>query len=64
MKFDGFPGEKEILSLKLANGVGWLTTHHLIIQKETHNLRLNFGTSQLAILRQQLKQLIKGEASV
>ena len=39
MKFDGFPGEKTILSYKLANGVGWLTTHRLIIQKETHNPR-------------------------
>jgi hypothetical protein len=34
MKFDGFPGEKTILSYKLANGVGWLTTHRLIIQQE------------------------------
>jgi hypothetical protein len=46
MKFDGFPGEKTILSFKLANGVGWLTTHRLIIQKETHNQRLNIMDSQ------------------
>jgi hypothetical protein len=41
MKFDGFPGEKTILSCKLANGVSWLTTHRLIIQQEKHNPRLN-----------------------
>jgi len=39
MKFDGSPGEKTILSFKLANGVGWLTNHRLIIQQETHNPR-------------------------
>jgi hypothetical protein len=41
MKFDGFPGEKTILSYKLANGVGWLTTHRLIIQQEKHNPKYN-----------------------
>lgn len=46
MKFDGFPGEKEILSYKLANGVGWLTTHRLIIQQEKHNPRLNIMERQ------------------
>jgi len=46
MKFDGFPDEKEILSFKLANGVGWLTTHRLIIQKETFNPRLNIMERQ------------------
>ena len=46
MKFDGIPEEKEILSYKLANGVGWLTTHRLIIQKETHNPRLNIMEGQ------------------
>ena len=46
MKFDGFPGEKTILSYKLANGVGWLTTHRLIIQKEKHNPRLNIMERQ------------------
>jgi hypothetical protein len=46
MKFDGFPGEKTILSFKLANGVGWLTTHRLIIQKEMHNPRLNIMERQ------------------
>jgi hypothetical protein len=40
MKFDGFSGEKTILSFKLANGVSWLTTHRLIIQQEKHNPRL------------------------
>jgi hypothetical protein len=39
MKFDGLPNEKEILSCKLANGVGWLTTDRLIIQQEKHNAR-------------------------
>jgi len=51
MKFDGFPGEKTILSYKLANGVGWLTTHRLIIQQEAahgrkssiHNLTRNMS---------------------
>ena len=46
MKFDGFPGEKTILSFKLANGVGWLTTHRLIIQQEKHNPRLNIMERQ------------------
>jgi len=46
MKFDGFPGEKTILSFKLANGVGWLTTHRLIIQKETLNPRFNIMEGQ------------------
>ena len=46
MKFDGFPGEKSILSFKLANGVGWLTTHRLIIQQDKHNQRLNIIESQ------------------
>jgi hypothetical protein len=46
MKFDGFPEEKTILSYKLANGVGWLTTHRLIIQKETHNPRFNIMERQ------------------
>jgi hypothetical protein len=41
MKFDGLPGEKEILSCKLANGVGWLITHRLIIQKEKYNARFD-----------------------
>jgi hypothetical protein len=46
MKFDGLPGEKEILSCKLANGVGWLTTHRLIIQKEKHNARFDILARQ------------------
>ena len=46
MKFDGFPGEKEILSFKLANGVGWLTTHRLIIQQEKRNPRFNIVERQ------------------
>ena len=46
MKFDGFPGEKTLLSFKLANGVGWLTTHRLIIQQEKHNPRLNIMEKQ------------------
>ncbi|MGD0996565.1 MAG: hypothetical protein ABR909_13720 [Candidatus Bathyarchaeia archaeon] len=46
MKFDGFPGEKTILSFKLANGVGWLTTHRLIIQQEKHDPRFNIMEQQ------------------
>jgi hypothetical protein len=46
MNLDGFSGEKEILSYKLANGVGWLTTHRLIIQQETLNPRLNIVERQ------------------
>lgn len=46
MKFDAFPGEKEILSFRLANGAGWLTTHRLIIQKEKKNLRFNIVEKQ------------------
>ncbi len=41
MKFDGLPNEKELLSCKLANGVGWVTTHRLIIQHEKHNARFD-----------------------
>jgi hypothetical protein len=46
MKLDGLPGEKTILSFKLANGAGWLTTHRLIIQKETLNPRFNIMERQ------------------
>jgi hypothetical protein len=46
MKLGRFHGEKEILSYKPANGIGWLTTHHLIIQQEKHNLRINIMESQ------------------
>ena len=46
MKFDGFPEEKTLLSLKLTNGVGWLTTHRLIIQQEKHNPRFNIMERQ------------------
>jgi hypothetical protein len=46
MKFDGFPREKTNLSFKLTNGVGWLTTHRLIIQKETLNPRFNIMERQ------------------
>jgi hypothetical protein len=64
MKFDGFPGEKEILSFKLINGVGWLTTHRLIIQQETHNPRLNIMERQdpeMYLLRNFDKAEIKSE---
>jgi hypothetical protein len=64
MKFDGFPEEKTILSFKLANGVGWLTTHRLIIQKETHNQRLNIMERQdpeMYLLRDFEKAEIKDE---
>jgi hypothetical protein len=64
MKFDGFPSEKTILSYKLANGVGWLTTHRLIIQKETLNPRLNIMERQdpeMYLLRDFEKAEIKGE---
>jgi hypothetical protein len=64
MKFDGFPGEKTILSFKLANGAGWLTTHHLIIQKETHSPRFNVMERQdpeMYLLRDFEKAEIKGE---
>ncbi|MGD0996417.1 MAG: hypothetical protein ABR909_12955 [Candidatus Bathyarchaeia archaeon] len=64
MKFDGFPEEKTILSFRLENGVGWLTTHHLIIQQEKHNLRLNIVERQdpeMYLLRDFDKAEIKGE---
>ena len=64
MKFDGFPGEKTILSCKLANGVSWLTTHRLIIQQETHNPRFNIMERQdpeMYLLRDFDKAEIKGE---
>jgi hypothetical protein len=64
MKFDGFPGEKTILSCKLANGVGWLTTHRLIIQQEKHNPRLNIMERQdpeMYLLRDFEKAEIKGQ---
>jgi hypothetical protein len=64
MKFDGFPGEKTILSFKLANGVGWLTTYRLIIQQEKHNPRLNIMERQdpeMYLLRDFEKAEIKGE---
>jgi hypothetical protein len=64
MKFDGFPCEKEILSYKLANGVGWLTTHRLIIQQEKHNPRLNIMERQdpeMYLLRDFEKAEIKDE---
>jgi hypothetical protein len=48
MKFDGFQGEKTILSFTLANGVGWLTTHRLIIQQETHKPRFNIAHAGLS----------------
>jgi hypothetical protein len=64
MKFDGFPREKTILSFKLANGAGWLTTHRLIIQKETLNPRFNIMERQdpeMYLLRDFEKAEIKGE---
>ena len=64
MKFDGFPEEKTILSFRLENGVGWLTTHHLIIQQEKHNLRLNIVERQdpeMYLLRDFEKAEIKGK---
>jgi hypothetical protein len=64
MKFDGFPDEKTILSFKLANGVGWLTTHRLIIQQEKNNPRLNIMERQepeMYLLRDFDKAEIKGE---
>jgi hypothetical protein len=64
MKFDGFPGEKTILSFKLTNGVGWLTTHRLIIQKETLNPCFNIMERQnheMYLLRDFEKAEIKGE---
>jgi hypothetical protein len=67
MKFDGFPGEKTILSYKLANGVGWLTTHRLIIQKETHNPRLDIMERQdpeMYLLRYFEKAKIKGDSEI
>jgi hypothetical protein len=64
MKFDGFPREKTILSFKLTNGVGWLTTYRLIIQQEKHNPRLNIMERQdpeMYLLRDFEKAEIKGE---
>lgn len=46
MKFDGFPGEKELLSFRLTNGYGWVTTHYLIIQEEKHSRRFNIIMKQ------------------
>ena len=63
MKIDGFAGEKEILSFKLANGAGWSTTHRLIIQRETHNPRLNIMQRQdpeMYLLRDFKKAEIEG----
>jgi hypothetical protein len=47
-----------------ANGVGWLTTHRLIIQQEKHNPRLNIMERQDAemyLLCDFEKAEIKGE---
>jgi len=46
MKFDSFPGEKDILSFKLVNGLGWLTTYRLIIEQEKLNSRFNIVEKQ------------------
>jgi len=67
MKIDGFPSEKTILSFKLANGVGWLTTHRLIIQKETHNQRFNIMERQdpkIYLLCDFDKAEIKGDSEI
>ena len=67
MKLDGFPKEKTILSYKLANGAGWLTTHRLIIQQEKHNPRLNITERQdpeMYLLRDFDKAEIKGETLI
>jgi len=64
MKFDGFPGEKEILSCKLSNGAGWLTTHRLVIQLEKYNTQLNIIERQdpeMYFLRDFEKAEIKDE---
>jgi hypothetical protein len=64
MKFDGFPREKTILSFKLSNGVGWLTTHRFIIQQEKHNTHLDTIESQppeMDLLRDFEKAEIKDE---
>ena len=39
MKFDGFPGEKVILSFQLVNGNGWLTTDRIVLQHEKYSRR-------------------------
>lgn len=64
MKFDGLPGEKEILSCRLSNGVGWLTTHRLIIQREKHNNRFDILERQdpeMYLLRDFEKAELKDE---
>ena len=47
MKFDGFPGETLLYAFKLKNGNGWITTYHLIIEKEKHNSHFKIIEKQL-----------------
>jgi hypothetical protein len=67
MKFDGFPGEKEILSFRLINGCGWLTTRRLVIEQEKHNPRFNILERQdpeMYFLRDFEKAEIEGETLI
>ena len=67
MKFDGFPGEKDILSFKLENGLGWLTTYRLIIEQEKLNSRFNIvekQTPEMYLLSDFEKAEIKGETLI
>ena len=64
MKYDGFPEERELLSFRLTNGYGWVTTHHLIIEEEKHNRRLNIMEKQspdFYLLRDFEKAVTEGE---
>ncbi len=46
MKFDRFSGEQELLSFRLTDGYGLVTTHRLILEREKHNPRLNIKERQ------------------
>jgi hypothetical protein len=64
MKLEASPKEKTIASYTITNGTCWLTTHRLIIQRETHNPRLNIMERQdpeMYLLRDFDKAEIKGE---
>ena len=67
MKFDGLLGEREILSFKLANGVGWLTAHRLIIEQEKLNPRFNImerEEPEMYLLKDFEKAEIRGETLI
>lgn len=64
MKLDSLPREKTLITCKLTNGTGLLTTHRLIIEKEKHNPRFNIMEKQppeIYLLQDLTKTEIKGE---